>query len=71
MGTAAVGDSIRSKIGKTKKENVGQATGGEKDCREADQPIGGRTLVRAAWSPAEIMETDLPRGGAVRKLGGG
>ena len=28
--TAAVGDSIRSMIGKTKKENAGRATGGEK-----------------------------------------
>jgi hypothetical protein len=66
---AAVGDSIRSKIGKPKKENADQATDGEKDCRAADQPIGGRTLVRAALLPVEIMEIDLPRDGAVRKHG--
>jgi hypothetical protein len=42
-----------------------------KRCRAADQPIGGRTLIRAARPPAEIMEIDLPRGGVMRKPGGG
>jgi hypothetical protein len=39
--TTTVADSIRSKIGKPKKENANQESGGEKDCRIADQPIGG------------------------------
>jgi hypothetical protein len=66
---AAVGDSIQSKIGKSKKKNAGQATSEEKDGRAADQRIGGRILGRAARPPVEIMEIDLPEGGAVRKLG--
>jgi hypothetical protein len=65
----AVGDSIWSKIGKTKKENACQATDGEKDCRAADQPIGVQTLVRVARPPAEIIKIDLPMGGAMRKRG--
>jgi hypothetical protein len=36
--TAAVGNSIRSKIGKPKKENAGQATGEKKT---VGQPING------------------------------
>jgi hypothetical protein len=57
--TTTVADSIRSKIGKPKKENANQESGGEKDCRIADQPIGGRTLVRAARPPVKV---NLPGG---------
>jgi hypothetical protein len=64
---AVVGDSIRSEIGKQKKR--GSSDRREKDCRAADQRIGGRILGRVAWPPAEIMEIDLPGGGAVRKRG--
>jgi hypothetical protein len=66
--TATVGNSIQSKISKPKK-NADQATGGEKDCRAADQLIDERTLVWVARPPAEIMEIDLPRGDAVQKRG--
>jgi hypothetical protein len=67
---AAVGDSVRSKIGKQKRKHR-SSDRREKDCKAADQPIGGRTLVRAARRLVEIMEIDLPGGGAVRKRGGG
>jgi hypothetical protein len=69
--TAAVSDSIRSKIGKPKKKNADQATGEEKDCRAADQQIGGRTLGRGARPPVEIMEIDLPGAARCGSLGGG
>jgi hypothetical protein len=69
----AVGDSIRSKIGKPKKKRWSSDLR-EKDCRAADHKIGGRTIGRAARPLAEIMEIDLPGaaqcgsvGGAVRK----
>jgi hypothetical protein len=46
-------------IGKTKKENAGQTTGGRKKKTDlqigkktaADKPIGGRTLIRVARPP--------------------
>jgi hypothetical protein len=65
---AAVGDAIRSKIGKPKRKRR-SSDRREKDCRAADQRIGGRTLGRVARPPAEIMEVDLPGGDAVRKRG--
>jgi hypothetical protein len=68
--TAAVGDSIRSKIGKPKKKSR-SSDRREKDCRAADQRISGRTLGRVARPPAEIMEIDLPGGGAGGSVGGG
>jgi hypothetical protein len=68
--TAAVGDAIRSKIGKPKKKTPVKRPA-RKRRRAADQPIDGRTLIRAARPPAEIIEIDLPGGGAVRKRGGG
>jgi hypothetical protein len=61
--TAVVGDAIRSKIGKPKRKRR-SSDRREKDCRAADQRIGGQTLGRVARPPAEIMEIDLPRGGA-------
>jgi hypothetical protein len=63
----AVGDSIRSKIGKPKRKRQ-SSDQRRKRRRAADHEIGGRTLVWAAWPPVEIMEIDLPGGGAVRKL---
>jgi hypothetical protein len=66
--TAAVGDTIRSKIGKPKRKRR-SSDSQEKDCRAVNQRIDGRTLGRAAWPPTEIMEIDLPGGGAVRKCG--
>jgi hypothetical protein len=68
--TVAVGDSIRSKIDKPKRKTPVKRPA-RKRRRAADQPIGGRTLIRAARPPAEIMEIDLPGDGAVRKWGGG
>jgi hypothetical protein len=68
MVTAVVGDSIRSEIVKPKRK-CRSSDRREKDCRPADQQIGERTLGRAARPPAEIMEIDLPGGGAVRKCG--
>jgi hypothetical protein len=38
--------------------------------READQWIGGQTLLRIVRDLTEIMEIDIPEGGAVRKLCG-
>jgi hypothetical protein len=66
--TAAVGDAIRSKIGKPKRKRR-SSDRREKDYRTADQQIGGRTLGRVTRPPAEIMEIDLPGGDAVRKRG--
>jgi hypothetical protein len=74
---AAVDDSIRSKIGKPKKEITGQAIGGEKercvdwkkDSRAADQTISGRTLVRVARPPVDIMEIYIPGAGTIQKRG--
>jgi hypothetical protein len=68
--TAAVGDSIRSEIGKPKRKHR-SSDRREKDYRTADQRIGRQTLGRVAWPPVEIMEVDLPGGGAVRKIVGG
>jgi hypothetical protein len=67
--TVAVGDSIRSKISKPKKMSIKRPA--RKRRRAADQPIGGRSLIRVARPPVEIMEIDLPGDGAVRKRGGG
>jgi hypothetical protein len=67
--TAAVGDSIRSKIGKPKKK-MSVKRPARKRRRAADQPIGRQTLIQAARPPVEIMEIDLPGGGVVRKRGG-
>jgi hypothetical protein len=53
----------------SQKENIGQATGEEKDYRAAVQPISRRTLVWVALSPARIMEIDLPGGEMVWKRG--
>ena len=66
--TTAVGDSIRSMIGKTKKENRSRdrrkRLTGQPDHGSADEPC-----VRVALPPAEIMEIDLPGGGAAEALG--
>ena len=57
-----------------KKENTGQATGGEKTDQEIGKThqgshsrINGRTLLWVMRPTEEIMMIDLPRGGAVRK----
>jgi hypothetical protein len=60
---AAVGDAIRSKIGKPKRKSQ-SSDRREKDCRAADQRIGERTLGWVMRPSAEIMEVDLPGGGA-------
>jgi hypothetical protein len=66
----AVDDSIRSKIGKPKKKtSVKRPARGEKDCRTTDKRIRGRTLVRVARPPVEVMEIDLLGGGAVQRRG--
>ena len=61
--TTAVGDSIRSKIGKpiTKNRSRDRKKGLYRaaDHRSADEPC-----VRVAQPPAEIMEIDLPGGSA-------
>ena len=57
-----MGDSIRSKIGKPKKKAdqvIGKKTGRAADHGSADEPY-----VWVAQPPAEIMEIDLPGGGA-------
>ena len=66
----AVGDSIRSKIGKPQKK-TDQEIGKKK---LTGQPITDRRTNPAyglRGPPSEIMEIDLPGGGAVRKHGGG
>jgi hypothetical protein len=58
----AVGDSIRSKIGKPKKkidQEIGEETYKTADHGSADEPC-----VRVAQPPAETMEIDLPGDGA-------
>ena len=75
--TTAVGDSIRSKIGKPKEKTDQEI--GEKTCRAADHGSADGPCVRVAQPPAEIMEIDLPGGGAAeacrrclaRRHGGG
>ena len=60
--TTAVGDSIRSKIGKPKKKT--DQVIGEETYRAADHGSADEPCVRVAQPPAEIMEIDLPRGSA-------
>jgi hypothetical protein len=66
--TAAVGDAIRSKVGKPKRKRR-SSDRQEKYCRVPDQRIDGRILRRVTWPPAEIIEVNLPGGGAVRRRG--
>ena len=61
--TTAVGDSIRSKIGKPKKKTDQEI--GKKTYKAADHGSADEPCVRIARPPVEIMEIDPP--GAARR----
>jgi hypothetical protein len=67
--TTAVGDSIRSKIGKPKEKTDQEIR--EETYRAADHGSADEPCVRVSRPPTEIMEIDLPGGGVGGSVGGG
>ena len=58
--TTAVGDSIRSKIGKPKRKPIKRSE--KKTYRASNHGSADEPCIRVVEPPAEIMEIDLPRG---------